>query len=168
MAELALAVATLFLVGATLWLVWESRRQRVEANVIAWVAPWELVGGRYMVIHVENAGPAVARSVALEWRLVSVTLPKGHLAEPVMAVGFRRTMLPTTGQTLDQLAAQSVPVEIDLTWRDGRRGLQKQTVRTNCRDTKAAYDESKALPRPSQLETLGQMRDEIKKLADKR
>lgn len=121
-----------------------------------------------MVIHVENAGPAVARSVSVSWRLASVELPNGHLAEPVMSVGFRRTIVPSQEKTLDQLAAQGVPVEIDLSWRDGRRSVQKQAVKTSARDVKAAYDESRALPRPSQLEVLGQVRDEIKRIADKR
>jgi hypothetical protein len=164
-AELVLAVATLGLVVATLLLVWESRRQRVEANVVAWVAPWELAGGLYLAIQVENTGPAIARSLVLDWRFVSATLPNGHLAEPVMSVGFRRTMLPTREQRLDALAAQGVPIEIDLSWRDGRRGTQTQKVRTDCRAVKAAVDESRAMPRPSQAEVLGQIRDELEKIA---
>ena len=121
-----------------------------------------------MAIQVENAGPALARSVTVDWRFVSVTLPKGHLVEPVMSVGFRRTIFPTQEQNLDQLAAQGVPVEIDVTWRDGRRGVQKQTVRTDCRAVKAAVDESHALPRPSQVEVMSQIRDELTKISNKR
>jgi len=66
-----------------------------------------------------------------------------------MSVGFRRTILPARDQDLDHLDSQKVPVEIDLSWLEGRRGVQRQTVGTDCAAVKATVEESRALPSPA-------------------
>ncbi|HKQ18229.1 MAG TPA: hypothetical protein VJW75_00650 [Candidatus Eisenbacteria bacterium] len=165
--ELALVVATLGLVAATILLWWEARKLRTEANVVVWAAPWELAGGLYIAILLQNAGPVIAREVRLTWRLArTVDGRNGVLSEPIIEVGFRRT-IPMKWATLDQLAAEAATIEADLTWRDGRRGRQSQTLRISAQQIKDDYDESGALPRPSQLEVLGQIRDQIKELVEK-
>ncbi len=165
--EFALVVATLGLVAATVLLWWEARKQRSEANVVVWAAPWELADGLYIAILVENAGPVIAREVRLKWRLLrSVEAQKGVLNEPIMDIGFRRT-IPMKWARMDQLAAEGTSIEADLSWRDGRRGRQTQPLRISCQQIKDDYAESGALPRPSNLDVLGQIRDELKNLVSK-
>lgn len=162
--EIALVIAGLGLVAATLLLWWEARKLRTEANVAVWAAPWEVAGGLFVAILVQNAGPVIARDVKVTWRLVrSVDSPKGVLKEPVMDVGFRRT-IPMKAATLDQLAAEGASIEADLSWRDGRRGEQKQPLRVTGQQIKDDYADSGALPRPSQIEVLDQIRDQLKEL----
>jgi hypothetical protein len=165
--EIALFVATIGLVAATLLLWWEARNLRTEANVVVWAAPWELAGGLYIAILLQNAGPVIGRDISLTWRLVrSVDPQTGLLSEPVMDVGFRRT-IPIKWATLDQLATESASIEADLVWRDGRRGEQKRTLRITCQRIRDDYNSSGALPRPSQLETLMQIRDQLEALVKK-
>jgi hypothetical protein len=164
--EIVLIVATIGLVGATLLLWWEARKLHTEANLVVWAAPWELAGGLYIAILLQNAGPVIARDVSLTWRLLRSDAQKGVLNEPVMDVGFRRT-IPMKWAQMDQLAAEGTSIEADLSWRDGRRGTQARQVRVTCQRIKDDYAESGALPRPSQLETLGQIRDELEKIREK-
>ena len=166
-ATLALSAATLLLVGATLLLWWEARRMRVEANVVAFAAPWEVAGGLYIALLVENAGPSIARDVALEWSLDrKIGAKKGVLREPIFDVGFRRT-IPMRAATLDQLAAEGSAVRIALSWRDGRRRIHRLSTTTACDQIRAAYADSGALPRRSLIETLDKIREELKEIAKK-
>lgn len=65
-ATFGLVLATALLALVTAGLYWESRRIRVEANLVAYAAPWELAYGLYPAILIENAGPAVARDVTIK------------------------------------------------------------------------------------------------------
>lgn len=166
-ATLTLTIATLLLVATTLLLWWEARKLRVEANVVAFAAPWEVAGGLYISILVENAGPSIARDVAVDWWLDrKVDARKGVLKEPIFDVGFRRT-IPMKAATLDQLAADGSSIRIDLAWRDGRWGTHRLSTTTACEEIRAAYADSDALPRPSLIETLDQIRDQLKAIAKK-
>lgn len=167
LATLALTAATLLLVGVTLLLWWEARRLRVEANVVAFAAPWEVAGGIYTAVLIENAGPAIARDVRVEWSLDrKVDAKRGSLGEPIFDVGFKRT-IPMKAATLDQLAAEGASIRIDVTWRDGRRGIHRKSTATPCEEIRAAYVASDALPRPSLLEVLDQIRDSLRNIAKK-
>lgn len=165
-ATATLTVATLGLVVATLLLWQEARRLRVDANVTASVVPWEVAGGLYIAIVVDNAGPAVARDVQVEWRLDrKVDEKSGRLREPAFAVGFRRTILPIrSGARMDDLAAEGASVHAELAWRDGRRRVQHASIQANCEDVRSAYADSGALPRPSLLETLDRIPEQLTEL----
>lgn len=162
-ATIGLVISTTALAVVTLGLYWEARRLRVEAGVIAYAAPWEMAGGLYVVILIENTGPAIARNVSVEWSLGrSATTSNGVLREPVFTVGFRRTILPDKSR-MDDLAAEDATIRISLSWEDGRRGTQSRVTETTCAAVKANYADSGGLPRPSQIEVLTQIRDELKK-----
>jgi hypothetical protein len=91
--EIAVFVASIGLVTATLLLWLEARRLRTEANIVVWAAPWELADGRYIAILLQNAGPVIGREVNLSLRLMrSVDPQKDILKEPLNDVGFCRTI----------------------------------------------------------------------------
>ena len=105
LATFGLVSATLLLALVTAGLYWESRRIRVEANLVAYAAPWEIAYGLYPAILVENAGPAVARDVTVTRTLTRPAgIADGVLREPAFPIGFRRTILPAKGPKLDELA----------------------------------------------------------------
>lgn len=165
---IALVLVTLLLAIATLLLWWEARRQRIEASMVVSVAPWEVADGQYPAIHVDNAGPAIAREVSVEWRLNrNVDATDGVLREPAFGVGFRRTILPDRDgkHTIEQLAAEGASVHVEMSWKDGRSGRQHQTIDQTLRAVHEAYNKSGAMPRPSQIETLYQIRDHLKTIA---
>lgn len=161
-ATVGLVIATLALALVTLGLYWEARRVRVEANVVAYAAPWEMAGGLFVVIQIENAGPATATNVEVKWRLGrEATTREGVLREPVFIAGFRRTILPDRTK-MDDLAADGATIHIELEWRDGRWRTQHRTIATTCAAVKDDYTNSGGLLRPSQLEVLTQIRDALK------
>ena len=165
---IALVFATLLLAIATLLLWWESRRQRIEAGMVVSVAPWEVADGQYPAIHIVNAGPAIAREVSVEWHLNrNVDATNGVLREPAFGVGFRRTVLPDRdGQhTIEQLADEGASVHVEMSWKDGRRGRQHQTLEQTLQTVHEAYNKSGAMPSPSQIETLYVIRDQLKTIA---
>ena len=167
MGEIALAVVTLALVVATLLLWFEAHKLSTEASVIVWAAPWEVAGGLYVAILVQNAGPVVARDVTVSWRLERPGgTVEGRLREPAMDVGFRRTILVGRDK-LDELAADGASIVAHLTWHDRRRGTHTQDLTVTVRQIQEDYNSSGALPRPSQLEILDQIRDELKALVKK-
>ena len=148
-----------------LW--WEARKLRTEAHLVVWAVPWDIADGLYAAIHTQNAGPVIARDVKLEWRLTRpVDSKSGVLNEPIVDVGFRRT-IPMKWARLDQLADEGASIEADLAWRDGRRGVQAQNLRIAARQIRDDYNASEAMPRLSQLEVLDQIRDQLKAIAKK-
>ena len=168
LATFGLVFATALLALVTAGLYWESRRLRVEANLVAYAAPWELAYGLYPAILIENAGPAVARDVTVTWTL---NRPAGNaeglLREPAFPIGFRRTILPTKGPKLDDLAKEGAKISIELAWRDDRRGTQRRRIDTTCEAIRADYTRSGALPRPSDSELQMQIRDALREIRDK-
>jgi hypothetical protein len=165
---IALVFATLLLAIATLLVWWEARRQRIEAGMVVSVAPWEVADGQYPAIHVDNAGPAIARDVSVKWDLNrKVDATNGLLREPAFGVGFRRTILPDRDgkHTIEQLAAEEASIHVEMSWKDGRRGRQHQTIEQTLQAVHQAYNKSGAMPRPSQIETLYQIRDHLKTIA---
>ena len=168
LATFGLVCATALLALVTAGLYWESRRLRVEANLVAWAAPWEIAYGLYPAILIENAGPAVARDVTITWTLNRPTgSADGMLREPAFPVGFRRTILPAKGPKLDDLAAEGAAITIELAWRDGRRGRQEHHVEARCEAIRADYTHSGALPRPTDNELQLQIRDVLREIRDK-
>lgn len=171
----AIVLVTLAYTITTLLLVLEARRQRVGAEVAAWPAPWELADGRYLAIYVENAGQAVAREVTVDWKLVrNVDGAQGRLVEPVMIAGDRRIILPLRdpdpdgeGTTAEQLAVEGASIEVVLSWKDGRRGRHRTSATWTAAEVWTGYSKSGALPRPSQLEVLGEIRKHLRRIADK-
>jgi hypothetical protein len=167
-ATFGLVFATVLLMLVTAGLYWESRRLRVEANLVAFAAPWEMAYGLYPAILIENAGPAVARDVTITWTL---TRPAGNadgvLREPAFPIGFRRTILPTKGPKLDDLAKEGAAISIELAWRDGRRGTQRRRIEKTCEAIRADYTRSGALPRASDSELQVQIRDALREIRDK-
>jgi hypothetical protein len=166
-ATVGLAIATVGLVVVSLLVWWEARRLRVEAVMVATAVPWEVAGGLYLAILLDNAGPAVARDVEVRWTLNrNVDAASGTLREPLFVPGFRRTILPIRGgTTMDQLAAEGASVHVELEWRDWRRGKQTQVLDTTIEAVRAAVAESGALPRMSMIEVLDQIRDQLKEIA---
>lgn len=168
LATFGLVFATGLLALVTAGLYWESRRLRVEANLVAYAVPWEIAYGLYPAILVENAGPAVARDVTITWTLTRLTgNADGVLREPAFLVGFRRTILPAKGPKLDDLATEGAAISIELAWRDGRRRTQRSRVETTCEAIRADYTRSGALPRPCDSELQMQIRDALREIRDK-
>ena len=68
---------------------------------------------------------------------------------------------------MQQLAAEDASIHVELSWRDGRRGIQRQVIQTTVEEVRAAYSGSGALPRPTMIETLAQIRDQLREMPKK-
>jgi hypothetical protein len=125
---LIIAAATVAYVVVTALLLFESRRNRIEAHLV--VEPEPFGRGIYTVLSIQNLGPTVARDITVEaWE----TEPSGatvgerlKYAEGNLFPAQRRRMFPdqanpTGARSLEDLAKADITLHAKWSWIDGRR-----------------------------------------------